>query len=59
MAGYFQEVSPSNVRLIPVAAAMHHGGAGTVGASLRAGLPTLIRAFFGDQHFWFVTLILC
>jgi hypothetical protein len=35
-----------------VAAALHHGGAGTVGASLRAGLPTLIKPWFGDQHFW-------
>jgi sterol 3beta-glucosyltransferase len=35
-----------------VDAAMHHGGAGTVGASLRAGLPTLIKPWFGDQFFW-------
>ncbi|KAI0051096.1 glycosyltransferase family 1 protein [Auriscalpium vulgare] len=33
-------------------AAMHHGGAGTTGASLRAGIPTLIRPWFGDQFFW-------
>jgi sterol 3beta-glucosyltransferase len=33
-------------------AAMHHGGAGTTGASLRAGLPTIIKPFFGDQFFW-------
>ncbi|PWN31882.1 uncharacterized protein FA14DRAFT_162245 [Meira miltonrushii] len=32
--------------------AMHHGGAGTTGASLRAGLVTLIHPFFGDQYFW-------
>lgn len=35
-----------------VDAAMHHGGAGTVGASLRAGIPTLIKPWFGDQFFW-------
>ncbi|KAL7422545.1 hypothetical protein Q5752_003193 [Cryptotrichosporon argae] len=35
-----------------VQAALHHGGAGTVGASLRAGIPTLIKPWFGDQHFW-------
>ncbi|GAA5860234.1 hypothetical protein JCM3774_000351 [Rhodotorula dairenensis] len=35
-----------------VAAAVHHGGAGTTGASLRAGLPTIIKPFFGDQHFY-------
>jgi sterol 3beta-glucosyltransferase len=33
-------------------AAVHHGGAGTTAASLRAGLPTLVVAFFGDQTFW-------
>ncbi|ORY54999.1 hypothetical protein BCR35DRAFT_319588 [Leucosporidium creatinivorum] len=33
-------------------AAVHHGGAGTTGASLRAGLPTIIKPFFGDQHFY-------
>ena len=35
-----------------VDAALHHGGAGTTGASLRAGLPTIICPFFGDQPFW-------
>jgi UDP:flavonoid glycosyltransferase YjiC (YdhE family) len=40
-------------RLFPrMAAALHHGGAGTTGASLRAGLPTLVCPFFGDQPFW-------
>ena len=33
---------------------MHHGGAGTTGASLGAGLPTIIKPFFGDQYFWYV-----
>ncbi|KAI0374478.1 hypothetical protein BV20DRAFT_1118483 [Pilatotrama ljubarskyi] len=33
-------------------AACHHGGAGTTGASLRAGIPTVIKPFFGDQFFW-------
>ncbi|KAG8529246.1 uncharacterized protein KY384_005881 [Bacidia gigantensis] len=32
-------------------AAAHHGGAGTTGASLRAGLPTIVKPFFGDQFF--------
>lgn len=35
-----------------VDAAVHHGGAGTTGASLRAGIPTVIKPFFGDQHFF-------
>ncbi|THU88460.1 hypothetical protein K435DRAFT_830554 [Dendrothele bispora CBS 962.96] len=33
-------------------AVCHHGGAGTTGASLRAGRPTIIKPFFGDQFFW-------
>ncbi|MFI5841445.1 glycosyltransferase [Catenuloplanes sp. NPDC051500] len=33
-------------------AAVHHGGAGTTAAALRAGLPSLICAVFGDQPFW-------
>jgi sterol 3beta-glucosyltransferase len=40
-------------RLLPrCAAAVHHGGAGTVGASLRAGLPTMVCSVWGDQPFW-------
>lgn len=33
-------------------AAVHHGGSGTTGASLRAGIPTMIKPFFGDQYFF-------
>jgi sterol 3beta-glucosyltransferase len=33
-------------------AVVHHGGAGTTGAGLRAGKPTIICPFFGDQPFW-------
>ncbi|KAF3049515.1 Sterol 3-beta-glucosyltransferase [Didymella keratinophila] len=33
-------------------AAVHHGGSGTTGASLRAGIPTIIKPFFGDQYFF-------
>ncbi|MCA1718721.1 MAG: glycosyltransferase [Actinobacteria bacterium] len=35
-----------------VRAAVHHGGAGTTAASLRAGLPTVVVPFFLDQAFW-------
>lgn len=35
-----------------VAAAVHHGGAGSTAASLRAGLPTVIVPHLGDQPFW-------
>lgn len=33
-------------------AAIHHGGAGTTAAALRAGIPMAICPFFGDQPFW-------
>ncbi|UZJ53833.1 hypothetical protein CBS101457_003153 [Exobasidium rhododendri] len=33
-------------------AACHHGGSGTLGASLRAGIPTIVKPYFGDQFFW-------
>ena len=35
-----------------VAAVVHHGGAGTTAAGLRAGVPSVIVPFFGDQPFW-------
>jgi sterol 3beta-glucosyltransferase len=35
-----------------VAAVVHHGGAGTTGASLRAGTPTVVVPFAMDQPFW-------
>lgn len=35
-----------------VAAAVHHGGAGTTGAALRAGIPAVVVPFGADQPFW-------
>ncbi|HJW91521.1 MAG TPA: glycosyltransferase, partial [Anaerolineales bacterium] len=35
-----------------VAAVVHHGGAGTIAAGLRAGIPSIAIPFFGDQLFW-------
>jgi UDP:flavonoid glycosyltransferase YjiC (YdhE family) len=35
-----------------VAAVMHHGGAGSTGGGLRAGVPSLITPFAGDQILW-------
>lgn len=35
-----------------VAAVVHHGGAGTTAAGLRAGKPSVITPFFADQNFW-------
>jgi len=35
-----------------IAAIVHHGGAGTTGAAIRAGKPQVICPFVGDQVFW-------
>lgn len=35
-----------------LAAVVHHGGAGTTAAGLRAGKPTIVCPFLGDQPFW-------
>jgi sterol 3beta-glucosyltransferase len=35
-----------------VSMAIHHGGAGTTGASVRAGVPTVIVPYFLDQPYW-------
>ncbi|MBB5083242.1 UDP:flavonoid glycosyltransferase YjiC (YdhE family) [Nonomuraea endophytica] len=35
-----------------VRAVVHHGGAGTTGAALRAGVPSVVCPFFSDQPFW-------
>ncbi len=35
-----------------VTAVVHHGGAGSTAAGLRAGKPSLICPFLGDQPFW-------
>lgn len=35
-----------------VAAVVHHGGAGTTAAGLRAGRPTVTCPFMADQPFW-------
>lgn len=44
--------APHDWLLPKVAAVVHHGGAGTTAAGLRAGRPTVICPFFGDQPFW-------
>tara|TARA_R110002126_G_scaffold291569_1_gene453777 strand:- start:72551 stop:73813 length:1263 start_codon:yes stop_codon:yes gene_type:complete len=35
-----------------MAAVVHHGGLGTTITGLRAGVPSIIVPFFGDQPFW-------
>lgn len=43
---------PHDWLLPKCAAVVHHGGAGTVAAGLRNGLPTLVCPFFADQFMW-------
>jgi UDP:flavonoid glycosyltransferase YjiC (YdhE family) len=49
---YMLEAIPHAWLFPRVAAVVHHGGAGTTAAGLRAGVPSLIVPFFGDQFFW-------
>jgi sterol 3beta-glucosyltransferase len=35
-----------------VTSVVHHGGCGTTAAALRAGKPSVVCPFFGDQPFW-------
>ena len=44
--------APHDWLFTQIHAAAHHGGAGTTGASLRAGIPTIVKPFFGDQFFF-------
>ena len=56
------EVDPRRVRVVAAvdheqvlphcAAAVHHGGAGTTGAALRAGIPSVVAAYSADQPIW-------
>ncbi|MGB0716896.1 MAG: glycosyltransferase [Phycisphaerae bacterium] len=60
--GLSSDEAPSSIHLLEGAphdllfplcrAVVHHGGAGTTAAGLRAGLPTLICPFGVDQPFW-------
>lgn len=49
---YVLKAAPHDWLFPHCAAVVHHGGAGTTGAGLRAGKPTLICPFIGDQPFW-------
>jgi sterol 3beta-glucosyltransferase len=46
------EAAPHGLVLPGAKAAIHHGGAGTVHAVARAGVPQIVVPFFGDQGFW-------
>ncbi|WFE25215.1 glycosyltransferase [Solwaraspora sp. WMMD791] len=43
---------PHDVVFSRVAAIVHHGGAGTTAAAIRAGRPQVICPFVADQPFW-------
>jgi UDP:flavonoid glycosyltransferase YjiC (YdhE family) len=49
---FMLESAPHAWLLPRMAAVVHHGGAGTTGAGVRAGVPAVIVPFFGDQPFW-------
>ncbi|MBL8131750.1 MAG: glycosyltransferase family 1 protein [Anaerolineae bacterium] len=61
-AGLKGENLPPNVHLLHgaphdwlfprMAAVIHHGGAGTTAAGLRAGIPSGVVAHIGDQPYW-------
>lgn len=40
-----------------LAVVVHHGGPGTTAAGLRAGKPSVLMPFFGDQPFWSERLV--
>ena len=46
------EQAPHDWLFPKMAAVVHHGGAGTTAAGLRAGCPTIVCPFFADQPFW-------
>jgi UDP:flavonoid glycosyltransferase YjiC (YdhE family) len=46
------DAAPHDWLFSRMAAVVHHGGAGTTASGLRAGKPTVICPFFGDQSFW-------
>lgn len=49
---YMLDAAPFSWLFPRMAAVVHHGGAGTTSAGLRAGVPSIIVPFFADQPFW-------
>lgn len=49
---FFADSLPYEWLFPRVAAVVHHGGAGTTGAALRAGVPAVVVPFTMDQPFW-------
>ena len=48
----FIDAAPHDWLFPQVSLAVHHGGAGTTAATIRAGIPSVVVPFFGDQPFW-------
>ncbi|CAN1131260.1 Sterol 3-beta-glucosyltransferase UGT80A2 [Linum perenne] len=49
---YLLDNIPHDWLFLQCKAVVHHGGAGTTAAGLKASCPTTIVPFFGDQPFW-------
>ncbi|HYF66201.1 MAG TPA: glycosyltransferase [Herpetosiphonaceae bacterium] len=49
---FFVENVPHHWLFPQMAAIVHHGGAGTTGAALRSGRPSIVVPFAFDQAFW-------
>lgn len=49
---HFVESVPHDWLLLYVAAAVHHGGAGTTAAGIRAGVPSILIPVGADQRLW-------
>ncbi|KAM0949565.1 putative sterol 3-beta-glucosyltransferase [Dioscorea sansibarensis] len=49
---YLLDNVPHDWLFLQCKAVVHHGGAGTTAAGLKAACPTAIVPFFGDQPFW-------
>ncbi|KAJ0963636.1 hypothetical protein J5N97_028758 [Dioscorea zingiberensis] len=49
---YLVDNVPHDWLFLHCKAVVHHGGAGTTAAGLKAACPTTIVPFFGDQVFW-------
>ncbi|KAL4394434.1 hypothetical protein S245_005116 [Arachis hypogaea] len=49
---YLLDNIPHDWLFLRCKAVVHHGGAGTTAAGLKAACPTTIVPFFGDQPFW-------
>ncbi|KAK4480220.1 hypothetical protein RD792_013282 [Penstemon davidsonii] len=49
---YLLDNCPHDWLFTRCSAVVHHGGAGTTAAGLKAACPTTVVPFFGDQPFW-------